>query len=88
MSTIQSFSTGLDMFQSVCNRVVWVSESDNNMLNNQAIKRYYRSGFPELLADFQHVKIVARNTYDDGVLGRNVLETLAMHASLTHVLAA
>jgi hypothetical protein len=83
ISTIQSFSTGLDGFQAAANRVVWVSESDNNVLNQQAVRRYFRSGNEEMLNDFQHVKIVARDTYDMGVLSKNVLETLSMHATLT-----
>jgi len=79
VSTIQSFSTGLDGFQTICNKVIWLSESDNNMLNNQAIKRYYRSGRAE---GFEHVKILARETYDVGVFGQNIRETLAMNASM------
>jgi hypothetical protein len=79
VSVIPAFSTGLDGFQAVCNRVIWLSESDNNMQNLQAIKRYFRSGRKD---GFQHVKIVARGSYDGGIMSRNVMETLSMHATL------
>jgi hypothetical protein len=82
VSVIKAFSTGLDGFQAVCNRVVWVEEEDNNMINNQAIKRYYRSGDDAMLADFQHCKIVADDTLDVGVFERNVAETRVMHHTL------
>ncbi|MET4703072.1 LAGLIDADG family homing endonuclease [Frigoribacterium sp. UYMn621] len=80
VSVIASFSTGLDLFQTVCGRVCWLNESDDNSRNQQAIKRYFRSGRKE---GFQHLKIVARESYDEGILSRNVMGTLAMHASLT-----
>ena len=80
VATIPSFSTGLDGFQSVCNKVVWLSESDNSMLNQQAIKRFFRTGRKD---GFEHVKILARNTYDEGVFGTKVQEVLAMNASLS-----
>jgi hypothetical protein len=79
VSTIQSFSTGLDGFQTICNKDVWLSESDNNVLNNQVIKRYCRSGRAE---GFTHVKILALDTYDVGVFSQNTQETLAMKASM------
>lgn len=82
VSVIRSFSTGLDGFQTVCNRVVWLSEDDNNVANEQAIKRYCRSGNDEMLADFQHVKIVARGTYDEGVWQGNVVKSTTMGATL------
>ncbi len=84
VSVIAAFSTGLDGFQAVCNRLIWLSESDNEVLNQQAVRRYFRSGNPEMLADFQHVKILANNTYDRGVLSKNAMSTLAMR----HTLAA
>ena len=45
ISTIQSFGTGLDGFQKVCDKVIWISEADGNpALNRQAIARYFRPG--------------------------------------------
>jgi hypothetical protein len=82
VATVQSFSTGLDGFQAVCNRVVWLSETENPSENAQAAKRVFRSGDEAMLADFQSVKVVARDTYDQGILSRNVASLLAMRATL------
>jgi hypothetical protein len=85
VAVITAFSTGLDGFQAVCNKIVWLSESENNMQNNQAVKRFFRTGRKE---GFQHVKILARDTLDQGIFGRNVAETLEMNQTLSLQAAA
>ena len=82
VAVIEAFSTGLDGFQAVANRLVWLSESDDVSSNNQAVKRFHRSGSPEMVADFRHVKILCRDTFDEGVLSKGVMATLAVHATL------
>lgn len=82
VSVIRSFSTGLDEYQFVCNRVVWLAEDDNNTANQQAIKRYCRTGDPVMLADFRHVKIVAENTLDAGIHFGNIAKTERMRATI------
>ncbi|MDF2990265.1 MAG: hypothetical protein K0S37_779 [Microbacterium sp.] len=67
ISTVQSFGTGLDGFQTVCDKVVWISEADGNpAVNNQAIRRYLR---PHRIKrngrdEFQHAKILMNNSVD------------------------
>ncbi|MFF2388924.1 hypothetical protein [Agromyces sp. NPDC058104] len=82
VSVITSFSTGLDGFQNVCNRVVWVSEEDDNVANMQAIKRYWRSGNPAMLADFMHVKLVSEGTLETDVRLNNIEKTDVMRRTL------
>lgn len=73
VAVISAFGTGLNGFQRVCNRVAWVSESENAKDNVQAIRRFWRLGGD--LEDFQHAKILARETIDDEVESRNRVNT-------------
>jgi superfamily II DNA or RNA helicase len=82
VATIQALGTGLDGFQTKCNRVVWLSETEDFSANLQASRRVFRSGNDAMLDDFQAVKVIARDTYDSGILSRNVANILAMRATL------
>ena len=84
VAVISAFGTGLDGFQRVCNRVAWVSESDNNKDNEQAIRRFFRTGGD--LEDFKHAKILANDTIDVGVLVNNEAKSTA--AQLTMKIAS
>lgn len=65
ISTIQSFGTGLDGFQRVCNKVVWISEAQGDVaLNDQGIRRYFRPGMTTEHGGFQHVKILMEGSVD------------------------
>lgn len=79
VAVIPAFSTGLDGFQTVCNKIVWLSESENHILNNQALARFFRPGRQ---GNFEHVKILARDTHDEGIYSRKIMETLLMSATL------
>lgn len=78
VAVISSFGTGLDGFQRVCSNVIWISEDENNKDNQQAVRRFFRTG----VVDFKHVKIVAEDTHDENVWLRNDLATASMKASL------
>jgi SNF2 family DNA or RNA helicase len=82
VATIQSLGTGLDGFQTTCNRVVWLSQTENPTADLQASRRVFRSGNNAMLDDFQAVTVIARNTYDSGILSRNVANILSMRATL------
>lgn len=70
VATIASMSTGLDGFQKVCSRLVWMNELDGNeAINEQFVRRLFRPG---MRGDFQHVKVVGRETLDENVLGANL----------------
>lgn len=74
VAVISSIGTGTNGLQKACSRVIWVSESENANDNVQGIRRAWRDGGN--LADFQHLKLIARNTIDEGVLARNAAATV------------
>jgi len=79
--TIASMSTGLDGFQRVCGRLVWLNELDGNpSANEQFVRRLWR---PPYRQDFQHVKITARNTFDDEVFRGNAMKKAQMRKALS-----
>ena len=66
IGTIQSMGTGIDGLQTVCSKVVWVSEADGNpALNEQAIARYFRHGRTLEYGEFMHFKLIMRGTVDE-----------------------
>lgn len=73
VAVIESLSTGYDGLQNVCNRIIWLTESDSGKENHQALGRVFRQGGD--LENFKHVKIVAVDTVDEGVLSRNVVRS-------------
>lgn len=82
VTTIASMSTGLDGFQRVASRLVWMNELDGNeALNEQFVRRLFRPG---MRGDFQHVKIVAHDTLDENVLGANLARAIANRRTLRH----
>jgi hypothetical protein len=78
VAVIPAFSTGLDGFQRVCSKIVWLSESENQVLNSQATARLHRPG---MIGEFEHCKILARDTLDLEVFGRLVAAELSRNAS-------
>ena len=84
VAVISSIGTGTNRLQKRCSRIVWVGESENAKDNAQGVTRVWRDGGD--LDDFQQVKLVARDTIDEGVLARNALATV--HARETMRIAA
>lgn len=79
VATVPSIGTGTDGLQDVCNNVVWLSRSENRLLNEQSAARLFRKG------QTKHVKswdIQATNTYDAGVFRRLELQRVDMEATL------
>lgn len=80
IATISSMSTGLDGFQTVASRLVWMNELDGDeTTNTQFVRRLFRPG---MRGDFQHAKLVARETVDEGVLGSNLARAISMRHTL------
>lgn len=80
VAVVESFSTGLDGFQAVCNRVVWLSRSDNTTQNSQAARRIWRNGGD--LENYRSVEVIARDTYDAGVFDAYRVKTSLMRRTL------
>lgn len=79
VATIAAIGEGVDGLQLTCNTVVWLSRSENRILNEQAAKRLHRRGQTRPV---RSVDIVAVDTYDDGVLNSQLAAALAMNSSL------
>lgn len=79
VATIASIGEGVDQLQSVCHTEVWLSESENNILNMQCQARLARRGQTETIYRY---RVLARDTYDEGIMGNLLGQTLRMRASL------
>lgn len=79
VATIGAIGEGVDGLQHRARMMVWLSKSDNMMLNEQAFRRLHRRGQERTVVS---VDIVALNTYDDGQLSTLVERALQMNRSL------
>lgn len=79
VATIPSIGEGVDGLQHRARLMIWLSRSDNNMLNEQAFRRLYRRGQTKQVVSLD---IVARDTYDDGQLSDLMQQALDMNKSL------
>jgi len=80
VATIKSMSTGLDGFQRVCSKMVWLEELDGDeAVNAQFVRRLFRPG---RVGHFESVKILAKDTKDTGVYGANLARALANRATM------
>src|SRR5690625_204690 len=78
VATIPAIGEGVDGLQRVCNHVIWLSRSENSILNEQAAGRLYRTGQTKPV---HSIDIIAENTYDEGVLSRTLELALQRNAS-------
>jgi len=79
VAVIPAIAEGVDGLQDVCSTVVWLSHSDNNLLNQQVLDRIRRRGQKEVVKVYD---ILARDTYDQGQLSALVQRQLDMNNSL------
>lgn len=79
VATIPAIAEGVDGLQSVASHVVWLSRSENRILNEQAQARLHRMGQTDHVRGFD---IQALNTYDSGQFQRLELQAAEMRASL------
>lgn len=81
VATIGAIGEGTDGLQHRAHIMVWLSRSDNMMLNEQAFRRLHRRGQTKTVIS---VDIVALDTYDDGQLSTLVQRAIDMNRSLKH----
>jgi superfamily II DNA or RNA helicase len=81
VATIGAIGEGTDGLQHRANVMVWLSRSDNMMLNEQAFRRLHRRGQKKTVVS---VDIVAIDTYDDGQLSTLTQRALDMNRSLKY----
>ena len=79
VAVIPAIAEGVDGLQHATRNIVWVSRSDNRILNEQAMKRIHRHGQTEQVHSFD---IVALDTYDSGVISAQLQKALEMNRTL------
>lgn len=79
VATIAAIGEGVDELQTNCNHVVWLSRSENRILNEQAQARLHRTGQQKHVYGYD---IQALDTYDSGIFQRLELQKYEMHDSL------
>ena len=79
VAVISAIAEGVDGLQHATRNMVWVSRSDNRILNEQAMKRVHRHGQTRQVRSFD---IVALDTYDSGVLSDQLSKALEMNRTL------
>ena len=79
VAVIAAIAEGVDGLQHATRNIVWVSRSDNRILNEQAMKRVHRQGQTKQVQSFD---IVALDTYDSGVLSEHLAKALEMNRTL------
>ncbi len=73
VAVISAVGTATDGLQANCAKVLWLSEDDSAKENLQASNRVWREGVN--LEEYEAVKLVSRNTIDEGVLHKNAAST-------------
>ena len=79
VAVTSAIAEGVDGLQHATRNVLWLSRSDNRLLNEQAMARVLRQGQTELV---RSVEIIAVDTYDSGVLSSQVQSAIEMNKIL------
>ena len=79
VAVISAIAEGVDGLQHATRNIVWLSRSDNRILNEQAMKRVHRNGQKRQVRSFD---IVALDTYDSGVISGQLSQALEMNRTL------
>ena len=79
VAVISAIGEGTDGLQEASNVVVWLSEDDNRILNEQAAGRLDRRGQKKSVISY---KIIAEDTYDEGQFSRLIQDRMRMNQTL------
>jgi hypothetical protein len=79
VAVTSAIAEGVDGLQHATRNIVWVSRSDNRILNEQAMSRVHRQGQKQQVRSFD---IVALDTYDSGVISTQLQKALEMNRTL------
>lgn len=80
VATVAAIGEGTDGLQRVCSTEVWLSESLNGILNEQALGRLNRTG--QSASIITQYKVVAEHTADDGTFDRLARERVQRRETL------
>lgn len=79
VAVTSAIAEGVDGLQHGTRNMLWLSRSDNRILNEQALARVYRNGQKRQV---RSVEIVALDTYDTGVLSSHISSAIEMNKTL------
>lgn len=79
VAVTSAIAEGVDGLQHATRNILWLSRSDNRLLNEQAMARVHRQGQTRQV---RSVEIVAVDTYDSGVLSSQLQDAVAMNKTL------
>ena len=70
IATAQALEAGVDGLQENCSTLVWLSRTENNMLNEQVEKRIARQKTGGVRDHVLCIDIIATDTLDESILNR------------------
>ena len=79
VAVTSAIAEGVDGMQHATNNILWLSRSDNRILNEQAMARVFRQGQTRQV---RSVEIIAIDTYDSGVLSSQLEKAIDMNKIL------
>lgn len=79
VAVTSAIAEGVDGLQHGTHNILWLSRSDNRLLNEQAMARIMRQGQTETV---RSVEIIAVDTYDSGVLSSHLQKAIEMNKIL------
>jgi superfamily II DNA or RNA helicase len=79
VAVTSAIAEGVDGLQHATRNILWLSRSDNRLLNEQAMARVMRQGQTRQV---RSVEILAVDTYDDGVLSSQLQSAFEMNKIL------
>lgn len=79
VAVTSAIAEGVDGLQHATRNILWLSRSDNRLLNEQALARVHRQGQTKQV---RSVEIVAVDTYDSGVLSKQLQDAVTMNKTL------
>jgi hypothetical protein len=79
VAVTSAIAEGVDGLQHACRNILWLSRSDNRLLNEQAMARVMRQGQERQV---RSVEVVAVDTYDSGVLSSHIVKAIEMNKIL------
>jgi superfamily II DNA or RNA helicase len=82
VAVTSAIAEGVDGLQHATRNILWLSRSDNRILNEQAMARVYRQGQTRQVRSRE---IVALDTYDAGVLSSQLNKAIEMNKTLKEV---
>ena len=79
VAVVEAIAEGTDGLQDVCSEEIWLSESENRYMNEQARGRLPRSGQTKTV---NRRRIIAPGTYDEEILSKHLQAMLESNQSL------